>query len=72
MEGSALATIIICDRCGDQTEKRDELYGICGPVKHIPTASGGRWEIRDLDLCDECRRSFVDWMNTRPAETVDK
>lgn len=52
----------VCDRCGAEMQNKDSVSHAAGHV--IIKAKSGCIDIdwNCLDLCEECRKSFAEWL----------
>lgn len=64
-----MSTIIKCDRCGKELSSNDRIPRTFKNVRLIESRfmfsifDSHRYE-RDIDLCNECDNSFIDWFNS--------
>lgn len=66
----------VCDRCGKVMERKEDGVSSVNGHVIIKAKDGGafeNWEI--LDLCDDCRKSFGDWLemtgSALDTDTID-
>lgn len=57
--------IVKCDRCGKEVEKKEWLEM---PLIEINVMTETKGELRKIDLCDDCRDTFLRWINQPKGE----
>lgn len=65
---------VICDRCHEYDEYPSPApairYNQWGKIEF--TWSLGASTVRDYDLCEDCRRDFMDWIVMREVESDER
>lgn len=54
-----MASIIRCDRCGKEIPQKEWVEF---PLYKIEVLGGNLEDIQHIDLCDECKADFQEWM----------
>lgn len=66
-----MAIKYVCDRCGKESDDREELATITHPIWQNYSGGISNWPIINTDLCSACIRMLTDFMEPLPHESKE-
>lgn len=60
----------ICDKCGKEIVINPFANAAANPNITITKTCGFTWDKKSIDLCSDCQRAFLKWLNEPSIVTV--